>query len=418
MKVFLTVERGPAKGQEIPLKKQKTVLGKSEQCDVRIMSSVTSRRHCEISLEKDFVSLKDLGSRNGTLLNGKRIGEDSFLADGDEIIVGDAVFKVRITQDERASTHAAIVELVNGVASPAGEAPRAEAAQPPEAAPEPEPPVEPEPPAPIEIVEEEAVALPPLEPQHAAPKPEPPRAEPAKVARPKPEPLRHIMSAGGYRPDSPMTEEIITAESKPASHGFDTGLYERVIEGLVSATESVSIHYERTAYKVRNIMDLLTRVLGIGDEERRNMRLAAMLYEVGKYYIATDVLNKGESMTAVEREHMQKHPQLAIRLFERVQLPVGVREAIAHHHERYDGTGYPDGLKGEEIPAGARMLAIADALAAITSSRPYRPAMSTPQALDELEKNAGAQFDPAMIEKFVDYCRLHSGELRDAVTFR
>jgi HD-GYP domain-containing protein (c-di-GMP phosphodiesterase class II) len=61
------------------------------------------------------------------------------------------------------------------------------------------------------------------------------------------------------------------------------------------------------------------------------------------------------------------------------------------------------------------MLAIADALAAITSSRPYRPAMSTPQALDELEKNAGAQFDPAMVMKFVDYCRLHSGELRDAV---
>jgi len=374
MKVSLTVERGPAKGQEIPLKKQKTVLGKSEQCDVRIMSSVTSRRHCEISIEKDFVSLKDLGSRNGTLLNGKRIGEDSFLADGDEIVVGDAVFKVRITQDERASTHAAIVELVDGVALPAGEAPQAEAAQAPQAE--------------------------------------------AEVARPKPEPLRHVMSAGGYRPDSPMTEEIITAESKPASLGFDTGLYERVIEGLVSATESASIHYERTAHKVRNIMDLLTRVLGIGDEERRNMRLAAMLYEVGKYYIATDVLNKGESMTAVEREHMQKHPQLAIRLFERVQLPAGVREAIAHHHERYDGTGYPDGLKGEEIPADARMLAIADALAAITSSRPYRPAMSTPQALDELEKNAGAQFDPAMIEKFVDYCRLHSGELRDAVTFR
>jgi HD-GYP domain-containing protein (c-di-GMP phosphodiesterase class II) len=415
MKVSLIVERGPAKGQEISLRKQKTVLGKSEQCDVRIVSNVTSRRHCEISMERDFVSLKDLGSRNGTVLNGKRITGDSFLADGDVIVAGDAVFKVKITQDERVSTHTAIVELAKGIEPSAPEQPAATKAREPEAQPQPEP-------AGVEI-EEEQVPLrqtvkeeraKPAEPGIAKtpPKVEPRKARPVAAEAPKPVAVSAVPSE---QPASPMTEEIITAESKPSGGRFETGFYERVIEGLIAAGESVSGHYERSSRKVSNIIDLLTRVLGIGEEERHNLKLAAMLYEVGKYYMATDILNKGAALTDAEKEHMKKHPQVAVRIFEKAPLPAGVREVIAHHHERYDGAGYPDGLKGEEIPAGARMLAIADALAAITSSRPYRPAMSTPQALDELEKNAGAQFDPAMVMKFVDYCRLHSGELRDAV---
>jgi hypothetical protein len=347
-------------------------------------------------MERDFVALRDLGSRNGTLLNGKRIAQDAFLADGDTIIVGDAIFKVKISQDERASTHAAIVEIADGAA--AQPAPTEEKA---EEKPQPEPPQP-------QIVEEPAA------------QPHPPAGEVPAQAEPAPhkaEPPRHAIAFAvpSAQPFAPMTEEIITAESKPAPAGFETGLYERVVEGLIAASESFSGHYERNSYKARNIMAILTRVLGIGEDERRNLLLAAMLYEVGKYYIATEVLNKGEALTAAEKEHIQKHPQLAVRIFEKAPLPEGVIDAIAHHHERWDGTGYPDGMKGEEIPAGARMLAMADTLAAITSSRPYRPAMSTPQALDELEKNAGTQFDPAMTAKFVDYCRLHSGELRDAV---
>jgi len=420
MKVSLIVERGPAKGQEIALKKQKTVLGKSEQCDVRIVSNVTSRRHCEISIERDFVSLRDLGSRNGTVLNGKRITADSFLADGDVIIAGDAVFKVKITQDERVSTHAAIVELADGVKPPEAERPAAVKPQEIEAPPEPGP-------VGTEIEEEQVplrypVKEEPLKPaEHkiaeARPKAEQPRphgTKPIPAEAPKP---AAPFAAAPEPSASPMTVEIITAESKPAGK-MESGFYKRVVEGLVAAGESVSGHYERSSRKVCNIMNLLTRVLGIGEEEQQNLKLAAMLYEVGKYYVATDILNKGEALTEAEKEHMKKHPQVALGIFERVPLPPGVVNAIAHHHERYDGTGYPDGLKGEFIPAGARMLAIADALAAVTSSRPYRPAMSTPQALDELEKNAGTQFDPAMVAKFVDYCRLHSGELRDAVNLR
>lgn len=348
MKVSLIIERGSSRGRQIQLKRQTTVLGKSEQCDVRIVSRIASRRHCEISMEKDFVVLRDLNSRNGTFLNDTRITGQAFLNDGDRIIVGDAVFSVRISEDERMSTHEEILNLAGDEQPAAGRKPS-------------------------------------------------PRPEPAKDAPPA------------------MVEEVIAADGKPTQGGPDAGLYEQVIEGLVAAGESFSAHYTRTSRKVRNLMDLLTRVLGTGEEERRIMKLAAMLYEVGKYHLATDVLNKTDSLTGEEKEKLKTHPQMALKLFEKAPLPKGASEAIAHHHERYDGAGYPAGLKGEEIPAGARMLAIADALAAMTSSRPYRPALGTPQALDELEKNAGTQFDPAMVSRFVDYCRLHQNELREAV---
>ena len=394
MKVSLIIERGPSKGREIQLKRQTTLLGKSEQCDVRIASRITSRRHCEISVEKDFVVLRDLNSRNGTFLNGDRVNGEVFLSNGDKIIVGDALFSVRITEDERTSTHAEIVKLAKSMEGPPAdrvlsstaqdttpEAPTAE-----ETAPE-----SPEPVAAVPVEEEPVQAVPAEDVAPAALKVVPEEEQPA------------------------MVEEVITAENKPSPRAFDTSLYEQVIEGLVAAGESMSVHYLRTSRKVRNVMALLTRVLEIGKEEERMMKLAAMLYEVGKYYLATDLLNKGEALTPEERKKLEQHPQLTIRLFEKVPLPAGVKEAIAHHHERYDGTGYPDGLKGEQIPAGARMLAIADAMAAMTSSRPYRPALSTPQALDEMEKNAGTQFDPVMVSKFVDHCRLHQNELREAV---
>ncbi len=413
MKVALIIERGPSKGREIHLKRQTTVLGKSEQCNVRIASKVTSRRHCQISIEKDFVVLRDLNSRNGTYLNDTRLTGDAFLNNGDKIIVGDALFTLKIVEDERASTHTGILELANGVERPTDSMPAPEAAQPEPRAPqagEAEPPPEAvvlEKAAPRAAAEEEAT-----EPVEAF---VPAEEEPVEAiaVEEKDRPVTETPALAEGKPS--MVEEIITAESKPAPGALDTHFYEQVIEGLIAAGESLSIHYERTSHKVRNIMDLLTRVLGIGEGERRTMKLAAMLYEVGKYYLATDILNKGGALTPEETEKLKKHPQLAIRLFEKVSLPEGVKEAIAHHHERYDGAGYPDGLKGEEISAGARMLAMADALAAMTSSRPYRPALSTPQALDELEKNAGSQFDPAMVSKFVDYCRLHQNELREAV---
>ncbi len=405
MKVSLIIERGPSKGREIQLKRQTTLLGKSEQCDVRIASRITSRRHCEISVEKDFVVLRDLNSRNGTFLNGDRVNGEVFLSNGDKIIVGDALFGVRITEDERTSTHAEIVELAKSMEGPPAdrvlssaaqdttpEAPTAEEAAPESPGDRGKPEVGPaEPVVAVPVDEEPVQAVPAEDVAPAAPKVVPGEKQPA------------------------MVEEVITAESKPSPSAFDTSLYEQVIEGLVAAGEAMSVHYLRTSRKVRNVMALLTRVLEIGREEERMMKLAAMLYEVGKYYLATDLLNKGEALTPEERKRLEQHPQLAIKLFEKVPLPAGVKEAIAHHHERYDGAGYPDGLKGEQIPAGARMLAIADAMAAMTSSRPYRPALSTPQALDEMEKNTGTQFDPVMVSKFVDYCRLHQNELREAV---
>jgi HD-GYP domain-containing protein (c-di-GMP phosphodiesterase class II) len=98
---------------------------------------------------------------------------------------------------------------------------------------------------------------------------------------------------------------------------------------------------------------------------------------------------------------IKKHPVLSDRILKPVDFPYPVQPLVRHHHERYDGKGYPDQLAGEEIPLGARILAVADSYEAMTSDRPYRKALSVERALDELVRNKGTQFDPRIVDEFV-----------------
>ncbi len=367
MEVTLLVETGPNKGQEIALSKQAVVLGKSAECDIIVPSAIVSRRHCRISVEKDFLVLRDLRSKNGTFLNGKKVDEEAFLASGDKIRVGEVVFTVMIGPlhgDTSAAEIAAIAEE------------------------EPEEKQEEEAAAAVKEAQEVREEIPVAEAVE-----EPPAAE---------EPV-----AGQVEEQEPEAPAAYTAD-----------FYWRVVECLVAAREEFFEHYRGSTRRTRNILAMLVGILDLSEKEAKLLDLAGLLYDVGKLLLPDAMFNKRGPLTPEERKIMQKHPQASVVFFKEAGLPGEVREAILAHHERYDGTGYPKQLKGDAIPKPARVLALADSLSAMTSSRPHRMSMSTAQALDEIERGAGTHFDPEMARRVADYCRLNMGELRRAVTLK
>jgi HD-GYP domain-containing protein (c-di-GMP phosphodiesterase class II) len=131
---------------------------------------------------------------------------------------------------------------------------------------------------------------------------------------------------------------------------------------------------------------------------------------LGKIGVSSEILNKSGSLSNEDWEVIKQHPQLGAAMIRNVQNLKLCAPGILCHHERYDGKGYPQGLKGQDIPLDARILAIADSFAAMTSERHYSIAMTYDQAIDELKKKSGTQFDPELVEVFT-HCSLVNHEL-------
>jgi len=143
---------------------------------------------------------------------------------------------------------------------------------------------------------------------------------------------------------------------------------------------------------------VIAKEMGLPEEEREMIRKAGLLHDIGKVGISERILAKKDTITKDERHILEQHPVLGEEILGRVKDMKKLAEIVGSHHERYDGKGYPYGRKGEEIPLAGRILGVADALDAMLSDRPYRPAMSLLQALVEIQKNAGTQFDPHVVE--------------------
>lgn len=135
-----------------------------------------------------------------------------------------------------------------------------------------------------------------------------------------------------------------------------------------------------------------------------SFRLACVLHDVGKIAVPDAILNKPGPLTADEYEVMKAHPTKGYDLILRTDMPAEVAVVVRHHHERWDGQGYPDGLRGEEIPLAARVLAVADAYDAMTTDRPYRTGLSPEEARSRIQAGSGSQFDPAVVEAFMRQC--------------
>ena len=145
----------------------------------------------------------------------------------------------------------------------------------------------------------------------------------------------------------------------------------------------------------------LAEALNLEPLEVSKLSTCAFLHDIGKIGISDDILNKPGQLNAKEWEAIRTHPQLGVTIASRARQLAPCIPAILHHHERYDGNGYPKGLKGEDIPLGARILALADAFAAMTSDRPHSAALSYEEALKEIERCAGTQFDSNLVKVFL-----------------
>jgi putative nucleotidyltransferase with HDIG domain len=170
------------------------------------------------------------------------------------------------------------------------------------------------------------------------------------------------------------------------------------ISALLDARDgSTSAHSRAVAACAVQVADQL----GLEGAELESVRVAALLHDVGKIAVSDRLLQKAGPLTDAEWLEMREHPAIAQRLLGRLPLPSESVDAIRHHHERYDGRGYPDGLAGDRIPLAARIIAVADAYHAMTSDRPYRARMSLAQARDEIQRCGGTHFCPRVVEAFL-----------------
>jgi response regulator RpfG family c-di-GMP phosphodiesterase len=157
-------------------------------------------------------------------------------------------------------------------------------------------------------------------------------------------------------------------------------------------------HSERVCY----YSDFISKRLSLSARERGELQIASYLHDIGKIGISNRFINKKGTLTPTDWAVIKQHTKKSIELLVPLNLSSNVISYIQHHHERYDGTGYPDGLGGEQIPLGARIIAISDSYDSMTSDRPYRKPLTNGDAKSELLKNAGKQFDPKLVALFLD----------------
>ena len=178
-------------------------------------------------------------------------------------------------------------------------------------------------------------------------------------------------------------------------------IYDATVENLMTALDLRDVETFGHSQTVAKYSEVLARILGIGDPERlAHIRTGALLHDIGKIAIPDSILKKPGPLSPEEWEKIKLHPTLGFGLIKEIKLVPEVGRIILGHHERYDGTGYPKGLKKDRIPLEARIFALADALDALTAHRPYRKARDYPTAESEIVRSRGTQFDPAVVDAF------------------
>jgi diguanylate cyclase (GGDEF)-like protein len=201
----------------------------------------------------------------------------------------------------------------------------------------------------------------------------------------------------------------ITARSASRSRrDLQTGAF-GILEGLVTTVDNKDHYTRKHSEDVCRYSVSLAASIGLSRETQRALRIAALLHDVGKIGVPDHILRKPASLTKEEYEAAKQHVKLGELIIKEIPNLGDVLRAVAAHHERFDGTGYPRGIKGDAIPLLGRILAVTDAYSAMTTHRPYRKALSQAEAREELRRVAGTQLDPHLVETFV---RLAEGEGR------
>jgi putative nucleotidyltransferase with HDIG domain len=206
-----------------------------------------------------------------------------------------------------------------------------------------------------------------------------------------------LLSYVAYRESSSRAEEA-------SRHVQDVErLYRASVEMLAIAVDAKDQVTHGHIRRVQQHTLAVAAALGVTDAtELKAIEAGALLHDIGKLAVPDYVLNKPTGLTPAEFELIKKHPSMGARILTAVEFPYPIVPIVRHHHEQWDGCGYPDGLVGREIPLGARILAVVDCFDALTSDRPYRPRLSDDQAIAILRSRQGTYYDPAVVEKLIE----------------
>jgi len=215
------------------------------------------------------------------------------------------------------------------------------------------------------------------------------------------------LSDKGFSKDQKPLFEILSnhvAASVENSRLFDLlrDTFEQTVMAFVAAIEKRDPY---TGGHTRRVLEGAVKIASFMDQsviDLENLRMGAMLHDIGKIGVDDKILRKPGKLDDDEWVQMRNHPRLGTEIFQGISALVKIAPVVLYHHERWDGKGYPDGIAGNEIPIEARIIAVSDTFDAMTSDRPYRSGMDHSIAQKEIEKNADAQFDPAVVKAFLD----------------
>ncbi len=174
--------------------------------------------------------------------------------------------------------------------------------------------------------------------------------------------------------------------------------YEGTVNALILTIDAKDHYTYNHSNRVAKLSSLLAVEMGLDEKTIKKIEHAASIHDIGKIGIDENILKKNGRLTPEEYEEMKKHPVIGVRIVQSVPFLEEAAPVILYHHERYDGKGYPEGVKGEQIPLSARIVIVTDAVDAMMSARPYRDALTISKVLSELRDNAGTQFDPQIVD--------------------
>lgn len=179
--------------------------------------------------------------------------------------------------------------------------------------------------------------------------------------------------------------------------------YHEIIECITAALDAKDPYTAGHSQRVSDMAMEVCRLIGLSAEATEEIHIAAHLHDIGKIGVPDAVLNKTDRLTEEEFAFIKKHPTIGAEILSKSHHLSEVKDIVLSHHERFDGKGYPQGLKAQEIPVGARIIAICDSIDAMTSTRSYRTARSYEFCYDEIKKNLGIMYDPVIGQYVLDH---------------
>ncbi|WP_434304707.1 HD domain-containing phosphohydrolase [Clostridium botulinum] len=218
----------------------------------------------------------------------------------------------------------------------------------------------------------------------------------------------NISISFGYGTKKKEGEKIEEILKKAEDYMYKKKLFEspsmrgKTIGAIINTLHEKNKREEEHSHRVSMLCQDMGHALGLTESETEELKTIGLLHDIGKIAIEENILNKREELTEDEWQEIKRHPEIGYRILNTVNDMLEIAEYVLYHHERWDGKGYPKGLKGEEIPLQSRIITIVDAYDAMTSQRSYRNALREEIAIEELKINSGTQFDPELVRIFIE----------------